>query len=104
MVINFGFSDIGPWSLASPGAQSQDMIMRMMAQNEVSEQLQEDIDRNIKKIVDECYEEAKVSSRICAVRQQKQHPSLATPYARGTIRDGDQVLKGYHERWGPWGY
>jgi cell division protease FtsH len=59
MVINFGFSDIGPWSLASPGAQSQDMIMRMMAQNEVSEQLQEDIDRNIKKIVDECYEEAK---------------------------------------------
>ena len=60
MVTNFGFSDIGPWSLVSPGVMSQDMIMRMMAQNEVSEVLQEDIDRNVKKILDNAYEQAKV--------------------------------------------
>jgi cell division protease FtsH len=59
MVTAFGFSDIGPWSLSSQGAQSQDMIMRMMAQNEMSENLQEAIDRNVKQIVDRAYETAK---------------------------------------------
>lgn len=50
----------GPFHLmGAPG----DMIMRMMAQNEVSEELQEAIDRNVKKILDEAYEMAKV----CAV-------------------------------------
>jgi len=33
MVINYGMSDIGPWSLLDPSAQSGDMIMRMMARN-----------------------------------------------------------------------
>jgi cell division protease FtsH len=59
MVTNFGFSDIGPWSLVSPGVMSQDVIMRMMAQNDVSEQLQEEIDRNVKRILDAAYEVAK---------------------------------------------
>ena len=30
MVINYGFSEIGPFSLLDPSAQSPDMIMRMM--------------------------------------------------------------------------
>lgn len=59
MVINFGFSDIGPWSLVSPGASSGDVFMRMMAQNDVSELLQEEIDRNVKRIIDDAYVEAK---------------------------------------------
>jgi cell division protease FtsH len=33
MVINYGMSDIGPWSLLDPSAQSGDMVMRMMARN-----------------------------------------------------------------------
>ena len=40
MVINYGFSDIGPWSLMDPNAQQGDMIMRMMARNSMSEALQ----------------------------------------------------------------
>ena len=40
MVINYGFSDIGPWSLMDPSAQQGDMIMRMMARNSMSEALQ----------------------------------------------------------------
>ena len=40
MVINYGFSDIGPWSLMDPNAQQGDMIMRMMARNSMSESLQ----------------------------------------------------------------
>jgi cell division protease FtsH len=40
MVINYGFSDIGPWSLMDPSGQSGDMIMRMMARNSMSEALQ----------------------------------------------------------------
>merc|ERR1719191_2042366 len=31
MVTNYGMSEIGPWSLQDEGAQSQDMIMRMMS-------------------------------------------------------------------------
>ena len=44
MVVNYGFSDIGPWSLQDPSAQSGDMIMRMMARNSISESLQKRID------------------------------------------------------------
>ncbi len=44
MVVNYGFSDIGPWSLQDPSAQSGDMIMRMMAKNSISESLQKRID------------------------------------------------------------
>ena len=55
MVINYGFSDIGPWSLLDQNAQSQDMIMRMMARNGTSESLQRKIDQAVKKIADEAY-------------------------------------------------
>lgn len=58
MVVNYGFSDIGPWSLLDPSAQSQDMIMRMMAKNSTSESLQMKIDEAVKKIADEAYEVA----------------------------------------------
>lgn len=58
MVVNYGFSDIGPWSLLDPSAQSQDMIMRMMAKNSTSESLQRKIDEAVKKIADEAYEVA----------------------------------------------
>lgn len=55
MVINYGFSDIGPWSLLDQNAQSQDMIMRMMARNSTSESLQRKIDEAVRKIADEAY-------------------------------------------------
>lgn len=58
MVINYGFSEIGPFSLLDPSAQSQDMIMRMMARNSVSENLQQRIDLSVKKIASEAYDEA----------------------------------------------
>ena len=58
MVVNYGFSDIGPWSLLDPSAQSQDMIMRMMARNGTSESLQRRIDEAVKKIATEAYEVA----------------------------------------------
>jgi len=58
MVINYGFSDIGPWSLLDQNAQSGDMIMRMMARNSVSESLQQKIDEAVRKIADECYDTA----------------------------------------------
>ena len=58
MVVNYGFSDIGPWSLLDPSAQSGDMIMRMMARNGTSESLQRKIDDAVKKIAAEAYETA----------------------------------------------
>lgn len=58
MVTNFGMSDIGPWSLQDPSAQSGDMVMRMMAKSSTSEKLLEDIDAAVKKISDAGYVEA----------------------------------------------
>ncbi|KAL4524246.1 hypothetical protein Ndes2437B_g05030 [Nannochloris sp. 'desiccata'] len=58
MVINYGFSEIGPFSLLDPSAQSQDMIMRMMARNSVSENLQGRIDAAVKEIATNAYEAA----------------------------------------------
>ncbi|KAK9825163.1 hypothetical protein WJX81_000163 [Elliptochloris bilobata] len=58
MVVNYGFSDIGPWSLLDQNAQSGDMIMRMMARNSTSESLQRKIDAAVKKIATEAYEVA----------------------------------------------
>ena len=55
MVVNYGFSDIGPWSLLDPSAQGGDMIMRMMARNSVSEQLQRRIDDAVKKLATDAY-------------------------------------------------
>ncbi|KAL5098094.1 hypothetical protein RYX36_002421 [Vicia faba] len=56
MVITFGMSDIGPWSLMDGSGQNADVIMRMMARNSMSEKLAEDIDFAIKKLSDEAYE------------------------------------------------
>ena len=56
MVVTFGMSEIGPWSLMEGGAQSGDVIMRMMARNSMSEKLAEDIDAAVKRFSDEAYE------------------------------------------------
>lgn len=56
MVVTFGMSQIGPWSLMEGGAQSGDIIMRMMARNSMSEKLAEDIDSAVKQLSDEAYE------------------------------------------------
>eukprot|EP01025_Chloroclados_australasicus_P042691 TRINITY_DN4538_c0_g2_i1.p1 TRINITY_DN4538_c0_g2~~TRINITY_DN4538_c0_g2_i1.p1 ORF type:complete len:166 (+),score=35.43 TRINITY_DN4538_c0_g2_i1:1-498(+) len=56
MVINYGFSDIGPWSLMDPNGQSGDMIMRMMARNSMSESLQEKIDAAVQKLSADAYQ------------------------------------------------
>jgi predicted flavoprotein YhiN len=58
MVINYGMSDIGPWSLLDPSAQSGDVVMRMMARNSMSENLQQRIDDAVKRIAEEAYEVA----------------------------------------------
>jgi len=58
MVINYGMSDIGPWSLLDPSAQSGDVVMRMMARNSMSENLQQRIDDAVKKIAADAYEVA----------------------------------------------
>merc|ERR1719248_126054 len=58
VVTTDGMSDIGPWSLQDQGAQSQDMIMRMMSRNNTSEKLLEQIDDAVRKISDEAYEVA----------------------------------------------
>lgn len=75
MVINYGMSDIGPWSLLDPSAQSGDVVMRMMARNSMSENLQQRIDDAVKKIAEEAYEVALrhirenrwVDSAVCVV-------------------------------------
>lgn len=56
MVTAFGMSDLGPWQLTQ--GQSQDMIMRMMERNSMSEKLASDIDAAVKLISDEAYEVA----------------------------------------------
>jgi cell division protease FtsH len=56
MVTQYGMSDIGPWSLQE--GQQQDMIMRMMARNQMSEKVASSIDRNVKAISDAAYESA----------------------------------------------
>mmetsp|Transcript_38915 Transcript_38915/g.86562 ORF Transcript_38915/g.86562 Transcript_38915/m.86562 type:complete len:691 (+) Transcript_38915:164-2236(+) len=58
MVINYGMSDIGPWSLMDPSAMSGDVIMRMMARNSMSENLQQRIDEAVKRISLEAYDVA----------------------------------------------
>lgn len=58
MVINYGFSEIGQFSLQDPSAQSGDMIMRMMARNSISESLQARIDGAVKEIATDAYDVA----------------------------------------------
>ncbi|CAI9784370.1 unnamed protein product [Fraxinus pennsylvanica] len=55
MVVTFGLSELGPWSLMDSSAQT-DVIMRMMARNSMSEKLAEDIDAAVKRISDSAYE------------------------------------------------
>ncbi|KAG9451326.1 hypothetical protein H6P81_011291 [Aristolochia fimbriata] len=59
MVTTFGMSEIGPWSLIEPMAQSSDVVLRMLARNNMSEKLAEDIDKAVKAIIDKAYEIAK---------------------------------------------
>uniref|UniRef100_J3MCN2 AAA+ ATPase domain-containing protein n=2 Tax=Oryza brachyantha TaxID=4533 RepID=J3MCN2_ORYBR len=63
MVTAFGMSEIGPWALAEPAAQSGDVVLRMLARNSMSEKLAADVDRAVKAIVDEAYEVAKAHVR-----------------------------------------
>eukprot|EP01024_Parvocaulis_polyphysoides_P028560 TRINITY_DN25803_c0_g1_i2.p1 TRINITY_DN25803_c0_g1~~TRINITY_DN25803_c0_g1_i2.p1 ORF type:complete len:683 (-),score=194.45 TRINITY_DN25803_c0_g1_i2:234-2282(-) len=55
MVINYGFSSIGPWTLMDPSAQSGDVVMRMMAKGSVSESVLQKIDEEVKKLSDDAY-------------------------------------------------
>eukprot|EP00210_Caulerpa_lentillifera_P008603 g8207.t1 len=55
MVINFGMSELGPWSLLDPSAQSGDVVMRMMARNSMSEELQTKIDQAVREIAAKAY-------------------------------------------------
>ncbi|CAN6214479.1 unnamed protein product [Urochloa humidicola] len=59
MVTTFGMSEIGPWALVEPAAQSGDVVMRMLARNSMSEKLAADIDAAVKGIVDRAYGVAK---------------------------------------------
>ncbi|CAD6339735.1 unnamed protein product [Miscanthus lutarioriparius] len=59
MVTTFGMSEIGPWALMEPAAQSGDVVLRMLARNSMSEKLAADIDSSVKHIVDQAYEVAK---------------------------------------------
>merc|ERR1712209_59605 len=49
---NYGMSDVGTWSLMDQGNQG-DMIMRLMARNSMSENLQQKIDDAVKKLARE---------------------------------------------------
>ncbi|PUZ61449.1 hypothetical protein GQ55_4G277800 [Panicum hallii var. hallii] len=59
MVTTFGMSEIGPWALVEPAAQSGDVVLRMLARNSMSEKLAADIDGAVKHIIDQAYEVAK---------------------------------------------
>lgn len=63
MVTIFGMSEIGPWTLTDPAAQSSDVVMRMLARNSMSEKLAEDIDCSIHNIIETAYEIAKTHIR-----------------------------------------
>lgn len=55
----FGMSEIGPWALTDPAAQSSDVVLRMLARNTMSEKLAEDIDVSVRRIIESAYEIAK---------------------------------------------
>lgn len=59
MVTMFGTSEIGPWALTDPAAQSSDVVLRMLARNTMSEKLAEDIDVSVRRIIESAYEIAK---------------------------------------------
>ncbi|XP_031254055.1 ATP-dependent zinc metalloprotease FTSH 6, chloroplastic-like [Pistacia vera] len=59
MVTRFGMSEIGPWALTDPVVQSSDVVLRMLARNNMSEKLAEDIDSSVRNITESAYEIAK---------------------------------------------
>lgn len=59
MVTMFGMSEIGPWALLDPSAQSSDLVLRMLTRNQMSEKLAEDIDASVRQIIENAYEIAK---------------------------------------------
>ncbi|CAN4078468.1 unnamed protein product [Withania somnifera] len=59
MVTMFGMSEIGPWALTDPAAQSGDVVLRMLVRNQMSEKLAEDIDASVRHIIDRAYVIAK---------------------------------------------
>lgn len=59
MVITYGMSEIGPWTLIEQGVQSSDVVLRMLARSQMSEKLAEDIDNSVRQIVGSAYEIAK---------------------------------------------
>lgn len=59
MVTTYGMSEIGPWALVDEGVQSRDVVFRMLARNQMSEKLAEDIDSSVRRIVKSAYEVAK---------------------------------------------
>ncbi|KAJ7970993.1 ATP-dependent zinc metalloprotease ftsh chloroplastic-like [Quillaja saponaria] len=54
MVTMFGMSEIGPWALTDPTAQSSDVVLRLLARNSMSEKLAEEIDSSVHRIIEEC--------------------------------------------------
>ncbi|GMH07839.1 hypothetical protein Nepgr_009679 [Nepenthes gracilis] len=59
MVTMFGMSEIGPWALIDPAVQQGDFVMRLLARNNMSEKLAEDIDQSVRNIIDRAYAIAK---------------------------------------------
>ncbi|KAH6796998.1 FTSH protease 6 [Perilla frutescens var. hirtella] len=59
MVIAYGMSEIGPWTLLEQGVQSSDLVLRMLARNQMSEKLAQDIDNSVRQIIRSAYEIAK---------------------------------------------
>ncbi|KAJ0243548.1 ATP-dependent zinc metalloprotease FTSH 6 [Hirschfeldia incana] len=59
MVTMFGMSEIGPWALTDPATTQSDVVLRMLARSSTSEKLAEEIDKCVKKIIDNAYEIAK---------------------------------------------
>lgn len=60
MVTTYGMSEIRPWALIKLMAQAGDVVLRMMARNNISEKLAEDIDKLVKAIIDEALEIGKM--------------------------------------------
>ncbi|KAH7554581.1 hypothetical protein ACOSP7_027987 [Xanthoceras sorbifolium] len=59
MVTRFGMSEIGPRTLTDPTLQSSDVVLRMLARNNMSEKLAQDIDSSVRNIIESAYEIAK---------------------------------------------
>ncbi|GMH40183.1 hypothetical protein BSKO_08087 [Bryopsis sp. KO-2023] len=56
MVMLYGMSGVGQRSLHSSSSQSEDVVMRLLARNEMSEQLKHEIDHAMMEIVAEAYQ------------------------------------------------